>query len=319
MTQIATNLAMGFHHDYETGSTLDLRKSGPWVYGEGWSTHVKCMAYCLADGPIKLWWPGMPCPEEYIFAANNGLPFIAHNAGFERAISTTIMAPKFGWPVPPLPQWICTAAMAAAMALPRGLDDATQVMGVNERKDKKGHALMLRMARPRSKTPIRCHVCGLMQCDHHEMFKTSLVWWNDADRMLRLGEYCMQDVRTERALCHVLRPLTEFQRKVWLLNETMNERGIQVDMTFVKQAAAMVTEITADLNKELAELTNDSSKLPIRPIVYASGSPAMACQWRAYARTRWQQCSPKTSSPTCARSSRSGKRAPRARPPSSTR
>jgi hypothetical protein len=124
MSLITRDLNEGLHHDYETGSTIDLRKAGPWVYAEGWSTHVKCMSYCLADGPVKLWWSGMPCPEEYLYAAEHGLPFIAHNAGFERAISTVIMARKFGWPVPPLEQWACTASMAAAMALPRGLDGA---------------------------------------------------------------------------------------------------------------------------------------------------------------------------------------------------
>jgi DNA polymerase len=199
----------------------------------------------------------MPCPEEYLYTASAGLPFLAHNAGFERAISTTIMQPKFGWPVLPLEQWVCTASMAAAMALPRGLDGAAQVMGIAERKDKEGHALMLRMARRRSKTKIRCHVCGLMSCDHHEMFKTSLVWWTDEDRMQRLFRYCVQDVVTERALCHVLRPLSEYQRAVWLLNCRMNERGIYVDRPFVKQAAAMVKEISADLNAELQQLTDE--------------------------------------------------------------
>jgi hypothetical protein len=35
------------------------------------------------------------------------------------------------------------------------------------------------------------------------------MWWVDEDRKRRLGEYCVQDTVTERALCHVLRPLTD--------------------------------------------------------------------------------------------------------------
>src|SRR5207244_2126765 len=150
--------------------------------------------------------------------------------------------------------------MAAAMALPRGLDDAAKVMGIAERKDKKGHELMLRMARPRSKTHVRCVACGMMSCDCEPMFKTQLTWWEDEERLQRLYAYCMQDVRTERALCHVLRPLSERERRIWLLDQKMNERGVAVDMPFVRRAAAMVKEISADLNEDLAGLTADFVK-----------------------------------------------------------
>jgi DNA polymerase len=170
------------------------------------------------------------------------------------------MVRRYGWPIPPLEQWVCTASMAAAMALPRGLDKCAEVMGVAERKDKEGHALMLRMARPRSKTKVRCVFCGMMSCDCDPMFKTQLTWWEDEERLQRLFAYCMQDVRTERALTHVLRPLSDQQRRVWLLNERMNERGVAVDMKFARQAAAMVKEVSTDLNAELAQLTGDFVK-----------------------------------------------------------
>lgn len=202
------NLAEGFHIDFETRSAYDLRKGGPWTYTEHWSTSVWCCAYALAHDPVKLWWPGDPVPEELIYASACCLPIIAHNAGFERAVFTNIMRDRYGWPVPPIEQWVCTASMAAAMALPRGLDGAAEVMGVAERKDREGHALMLRMARPRSRTKIRCWACGMMSCDHHEMFRTVLTWWDDDERKQRLGAYCMQDVRTERALTTVLRQLS---------------------------------------------------------------------------------------------------------------
>jgi DNA polymerase len=150
--------------------------------------------------------------------------------------------------------------MAAAMALPRGLDKCAEVMGIDQRKDRDGHALMLRMARPRSKTHIRCVACGMMSCDCDPMFKTQLTWWEDEERLQRLFRYCEQDVRTERGLTHVLRPLSEQQRRVWLLNERMNERGVAVDMKFARRAAAMVKEISTDLNTELAQHTGDFVK-----------------------------------------------------------
>lgn len=201
------NLAEGLHWDCETRSAADLRKTGPWTYSEHWSTDVWCFAYALAHNPVGLWWPGDPVPPEILYAIEHRLPFAAHNAGFEEAIVTNVMAPRYGWPIPAYEQWACTAAMGAAMAIPRALDKAAIVMGMSERKDNEGHDLMMRMARPRSKNWTLCALCGRMSCDHHEMFRRTLTWWDDDDRKRRLGAYCMQDVRTERALCDVLHML----------------------------------------------------------------------------------------------------------------
>jgi DNA polymerase len=255
-----TSLADGLHIDFETRSTCDLRKAGPWVYSQYYSTDVWCMAYALGADDIKLWRPGMACPDELIYTVATGLPVIAHNVSFERAIISSIMARRYGWPIPPLEQWTCTAAMAAAMALPRSLDKAGQVMGLAIQKDKSGHDLMLRMARPRSKTKVRCVACGMMSCDCHEMFKTQLVWWNDEERLQRLFAYCIQDVAVERELTKVLRPLSERERRIWLLDQKMNERGVAVDMKFARKAAAMVKEVSTDLNNELAQATGDFVK-----------------------------------------------------------
>ena len=201
------DLNEGFHLDFETHSDINLVKVGPFVYTENWSTDVWCCGYALGEGEVKLWRPGMDIPAEYLQAYYTGRPFIAHNAGFERAVIQNIMLARYGWPMPPLNQWVCTAAMAAAMALPRALDGACKVMNLDQQKDEGGHDLMMRMARPRSRTHIPCIVCGLMACDHHDMFKTVLTWWDDEERRQRLGAYCMQDVRAERAKRLALLPL----------------------------------------------------------------------------------------------------------------
>lgn len=201
------NLAEGLHWDCETHSAADLRKVGPWTYSENWSTSVWCFAYALHHNPVKLWWPGDPVPEEIRYAIALDLPFIAHNAAMEEAIVTNIMAPRYGWPIPAPEQWACTAAMAAAMALPRALDKAAKVMGISERKDESGHKLMMLMARPRNKNRVLCALCGRISCDHPDLFRTSLSWYDEPWRKEKLGAYCMQDVRTERGLCDVLRML----------------------------------------------------------------------------------------------------------------
>jgi hypothetical protein len=108
-------------------------------------------------------------------------------------------------------QWVDTAAEAAAMALPRSLDQAANVLKIGEVKDTDGHELMMRMTRPRG-------------------FKSdgTPIWWSEAkdgaERLQRLYDYCKQDVRVERAVKKALRPLSKKEREVYLLDQRINDR-----------------------------------------------------------------------------------------------
>jgi DNA polymerase len=63
--------------DVETRSLADLKKTGAARYAADPSTDIWCIAYAVDDTPVALWRPGEPAP---------GVVFVAHNAGFERAI-----------------------------------------------------------------------------------------------------------------------------------------------------------------------------------------------------------------------------------------
>jgi DNA polymerase len=178
---LKTTLAEGLHIDFQTHSVCDPRRVDPWPYAENWSTDVWVAGYAIGRDDVKLWHPGDPVPPELTLAISSGLPIISHDVPFKRALFINIMGPRYGWPIPPLEQWICTAAMAEAASLPPGLDEAARVQGIAEREDREDHALRRRMPRARSKTRIRCVACGMMVCDHHEMFNTSLVWWSGAE------------------------------------------------------------------------------------------------------------------------------------------
>ena len=167
-----------------------------------------------------------------------GLPVYAHNAPFESDIWNNIMVPRYGWPELKPEQTFCTMAMCYAMGLPGKLEDAALAMGLNFLKDHEGHALMLRMCRPRSKAG------------------QPVVWWDDADKLNRLYEYCKQDVRVERELHKRLMPLPDRERKVWLLDYKINQRGVQLDMDTVNAAIKMVEIVKENCNAELTALTN---------------------------------------------------------------
>jgi DNA polymerase bacteriophage-type len=46
------------------------------------------------------------------------------------------------------------------------------------------------------------------------------------------------------------------ERAVWLLDQAINRRGVQIDVQFVARAAVIVGELTRALNAEIADLTN---------------------------------------------------------------
>jgi DNA polymerase bacteriophage-type len=157
---------------------------------------------------------------------------------FERVIWRHILAIRYGWPEPALEQWHCTGALAAAMVLPRSLGEAARALGLSVQKDLAGHRLMLQMARPR-----------LIEPDGR------IIWWDVPDKIRRLIAYCQQDVEVERALHQRLRPLSDTEREVFLLDARINERGLAVDLELVEAAEALVAENQAQLDAEMRELT----------------------------------------------------------------
>ena len=84
--------------DYETFSTLDIKKFGAWRYATHPTTGVWCCAYAIDDGPVQLWVPGNPVPAEWIEAAGNPDWLVsAFNDNFERLIEQHTMGPRCGW------------------------------------------------------------------------------------------------------------------------------------------------------------------------------------------------------------------------------
>ena len=121
--------------DFETRSTVDLKRTGVYKYAQDKSTDIWCMAYAFDDAEPKVWRPTDELDPELVEYVKNGGELRAWNANFERTIWNEILAKKYDWPKTSVTQWVCTAAEARAMALPGSLDMAAQVLGVQEQKD----------------------------------------------------------------------------------------------------------------------------------------------------------------------------------------
>ena len=232
------------HIDFETHSTVDLTKTGVYIYAGHATTDVWCMAYAFDDGPIEVWRPGEPLPADVInhIALRFGR-VVGHNVGFEWAIWNAILVPRCGFPALPIDICYCTMAMACAMALPRSLAQATMAVGLDQAKDMDGRRLMLQMAKPR-----RIEDDG------------TIVWWDEPVKIKRLIEYCMQDVEAERGLEKRLLPLRDEERRVWLLDHKINTRGIMVDLATVDAAERLVSAASDRLNAQMNDVTGGAVK-----------------------------------------------------------
>lgn len=228
--------------DFETRSAVDLRKTGVYPYAEHASTDVWCFAfeYPGRDEP-QVWTPGddyETAVELRELAEDPTVTFRAWNAPFERIVWRDVMHRRYGFPEIPLERWVCTAAEARAMGLPGKLDDSAKVLNVVDQKDMQGHRLMLQMSKPRA-----------------TLEDGTYTWWDQADKISRLIQYCRQDVRTEKAIAARLQRLSEYERKVWLMDQRANDRGILVDVPLAKAARSIASRVQADANVTMAERT----------------------------------------------------------------
>jgi DNA polymerase bacteriophage-type len=109
--------------DIETRSALDLEAAGAWRYAADPMTEVLCIGFAVDDAKPEIWVPEEPIPKAFITAANDpSWLVVAHNYAFERAISTRILEPRYGWPQIPIAQQRCSMTLALVNALPGGLD-----------------------------------------------------------------------------------------------------------------------------------------------------------------------------------------------------
>jgi hypothetical protein len=238
--------------DIETFSTVALPKVGQQFYAAHPSTGVSVACYAFGPaGPVQTWRPGEPVPAEIIQHITSGGQLVAHNTAFETAILQHILGPRYCWPVPTAEQWSCTLARSAYHGFPASLEELSEAMPLANKKDKVGHAFMLRMARPRAWNK-----------------DGSPRWWHEEDpeRLATLTEYCRKDVLAEQEAAQRLPELPKRERQVWQLDAAINDRGILIDVAGA-DALARVTEVeVARLNTVLAEITagavESTTKLP---------------------------------------------------------
>ena len=233
-SSILPTSTMKLNLDFETRSPVDLKVCGAHVYAAHPGTEILCMAWAIGDGTPQLWTPEQHIPSAIADTVRDLEEIRGWNVQFERLIWRHILGPRHGMPVPELEQYYCTMAEAAAMALPRSLGKCAKVLSLPVEKDAEGRKLMLAMASPGKDGTYR----------------------DEPGDRERLGEYCVQDVVTEKAVAARVLRLPPGEREVYVLDQRINDRGIRVDVPLVKAARKAVKVADKIGNARLAEITN---------------------------------------------------------------
>jgi len=236
---------MILHLDFETRSELGFKGFkqrdgytntgvGVTLYAKHPSTEVLCTGYAIdEEKPDCLdgrWSHLKRCLKDLIEDADY---VCAHNASFEWNELTYTL----GIEASPS-KFICTAAMARHAGLPGSLKEAAEVLGL--RRQKITDSPMMKMCKPRSLWVTKG--------------KGPKWFFNEAD-FEKLCEYCMQDVEVERALYHALPPLPNRERRIWLMDFAINQRGIPVDVSLAKVCMDLGKRITDEASEDLSVLT----------------------------------------------------------------
>lgn len=228
--------------DFETASHVDLKAAGAWRYAEDPTTEILCASYSIKGMEPALWTPAVH--QEHKDTENIGalelcamdptVTFIAHNAGFEKAIWRRIMVEQFGFPDIPDHRWHDTMAVCAMKVLPQDLDRALMALRLPFEKDREGSALARSLSKPNKKRGT---------------------YDRTPETLNRVYTYCQSDVRAEDALHERLGWLPPGERRVWLLDQRINERGVRLDLPFVLQAQQVVDRASKPLIKEFETVT----------------------------------------------------------------
>ena len=245
--------------DLETKSNIDIAKSGVYRYADSPYFDLLLFAYSVDDNPVQVvdLASGEQLPEEILNAlTDDRIQKHAFNASFERVCLSVWLRRNYpecfisyGLPEDACGNylspnaWRCTMVAAAYLGLPLSLAGVGAVLQLQQQKMSDGKALIRYFCVPYD------HVNGVPQ--FHAPTDAPEKW-----NVFRA--YNQRDVETEQAIEQRLSrfPVPEFVWQEYALDQTVNDRGIQVDLQLVQQAIRMDALTKDKLLQRMKALTH---------------------------------------------------------------
>ncbi|MFR2438733.1 MAG: DNA polymerase, partial [Ruminococcus sp.] len=264
----------------ETKSDIDIAKSGVYRYADSPYFDILLFAYSVDDAPVQVvdLASGERLPEEILNAlTDDRIQKHAFNASFERVCLSVWLRRNYperfvsyGSPEDACGNylspnaWRCTMVAAAYLGLPLSLAGVGAVLQLQQQKMSEGKALIRYFCVPYDT------VNGVPQ------FHTPA---DSPEKWNVFRAYNQRDVETEQAIERRLSrfPVPEFVWQEYALDQTVNDRGIQVDLQLVQQAIrmdALTKDKLLQRMKALTHLDNPNSVYQLLGWLETQGYPS---------------------------------------------
>lgn len=246
--------------DLETYSEASLRAAGTHRYSDP-DARPEVMLFTYAiddDGPAFCWdlTTKAPMPKDLANPLwDDGVGLVIQNSHFDRTLLRKVLGIK-------IKQGRIHDTMIQAMvhSIPGGLEKMGYAIGLPEdkQKSKRGYELLRLFCMPRPKNVILRRATS----------ETHPVEWAE------FIEYAKQDVVAMREAYNKMpmwnyRP-GSFERKLWCLDQKINDRGVAVDLEFAKAAIGAADQAQAALRDEIrAETAGEVSSATKRDLLLA--------------------------------------------------
>ena len=216
--------------DIETKSSKDLSKCGVYAYCEDKDFEILLFAYAFDNEEVEIidFTNNDKRPKKVLEALlDDKIIKSAFNANFERicisAYLNLYLSPK---------SWRCSQVHVLSLGLPLSLDSVGEVLSLKNKKLKSGKNL------------IKFFNKGNSPKDYPQK-------WEE------FKNYCIMDVKCEREIREKLSkfPLSNEEELLYELDQEINDRGIGVDIDFVKEALICHENYKKIIKEKLYNLT----------------------------------------------------------------
>ena len=232
--------------DIETFSSVDLTKSGVYRYTESPDFEVMLFGYSVDGGAVSVvdLAMGEKIPPAILSALEDETIIkYAFNANFERICLSRMLGYETGTYLDPS-SWHCTMIWSAYMGLPLSLQGCGTVLNLDKQKLTEGKDLIKYFCVPCQPTKTNGGRTRNRPADAPEK-------WD------RFKAYNARDVETELEIQMKLSkfPVPEYLWDEYHIDQQINDTGVALDMTLVREAIAMDGVSGEELSTSIKSLT----------------------------------------------------------------